>query len=86
VTDLRRRRGETPCCDGTGLGSLAWDGFPATLPGDEMEQSAVVMGLSLRSVDSRAAWFLLTVPVLLLLIAAVAGYQLWRSPYENRDR
>jgi hypothetical protein len=47
---------------------------------------AVVMGLSLRSVDSRAAWFLLAVPVLLLLIAAVTGYRLWRNPYENKER
>ncbi len=47
---------------------------------------AVLMGLSLRSVDSRAAWFLLSVPVLLLVIAAVTGYRLWRSPYENRER
>jgi hypothetical protein len=47
---------------------------------------AVVMGITLRSVDSRAARFLLTVPVLLLLIAAVTGYRLWRSPYENKKR
>jgi hypothetical protein len=47
---------------------------------------AVVMGLSLRSVDSRPAWLLLAVPVLLLLTAAVVGYRLWRSPYENRER
>ena len=47
---------------------------------------AVVMGLSHRSVDSRPAWLLLTVPVLLLLTAGVVGYRLWRSPYENRER
>ena len=44
---------------------------------------ALVIGLSRRGLDAGWIWVFAAVPAALLLVAAVAGYRLWRDPYER---
>ena len=45
----------------------------------------LVIAFSLNDVGDTWAWALLVIPAVLLGIAAVTAYRLWRDPYERRD-
>ena len=45
----------------------------------------LVIAFSLKDVGDTWAWALLVIPAVLLGIAAVTAYRLWRDPYERRD-
>jgi len=46
----------------------------------------VVIGLSRRGLDDGPIWAFAVIPAALLLVAALAGYRLWRDPYSGGGR
>ena len=43
----------------------------------------IVIALSMKDVGNSGAWFALLIPVVLIGIGGLAGYRLWRNPYEG---